>query len=100
MAPATPAPRPAAVDMNANGAQSGLGRRRILLIIGALMLGMLLAAVVAGVFRFSLSFWAASGGTVPPGQVVDLAFRALADGLPERCALRDVITNENRRDDH
>src|ERR1700745_738905 len=45
MAPGTPAPRPAAADMNANGAQSGLGRRRILLIIGALMLGMLLAAL-------------------------------------------------------
>jgi EmrB/QacA subfamily drug resistance transporter len=43
--PATPAPRPAAADINANGAQPGLGRRRILLIIGALMLGMLLAAL-------------------------------------------------------
>jgi AcrR family transcriptional regulator len=60
----------------------------------------LLAAVVAGVFRFSLTFWAASGSTVPPGQVVDLAFQALADGLPERCALRDVTTNENRKDGH
>lgn len=60
----------------------------------------LLAAVVAGVFRFSLTFWAASGGTVPPGQVVDLAFQALADGLPERCALRDITANENRKDDH
>src|SRR5438270_6345716 len=45
MAPATPAPRPAAADMNANGAQPGLGRRQILLITGALMLGMLLAAL-------------------------------------------------------
>jgi EmrB/QacA subfamily drug resistance transporter len=43
--PATPAPRPAAADINAKGAQPGLGRRRILLIIGALMLGMLLAAL-------------------------------------------------------
>jgi EmrB/QacA subfamily drug resistance transporter len=45
MASAIPAPRPTAVDINANGAQPGLGRRRILLIIGALMLGMLLAAL-------------------------------------------------------
>jgi EmrB/QacA subfamily drug resistance transporter len=45
MASATPAPRQAAADINANGAQPGLGRRRILLIIGALMLGMLLAAL-------------------------------------------------------
>lgn len=60
----------------------------------------LLSAVVAGVFRSSLTFWAASGGTVPPGQVVDLAFQALADGLPERCALRSVTANENRKDNH
>ncbi len=49
MASATPAPasgpQPAAVDPAGNGALPGLGRRRILLIIGALMLGMLLAAL-------------------------------------------------------
>jgi AcrR family transcriptional regulator len=59
----------------------------------------LLAAVAAGVFRSSLTFWAGSGGTVPPGQIADLAFEALADGLPERCALRDVTANKNRKDD-
>ena len=42
MASATPA---AAADMADNGAMPGLSRRRILLIIGALMLGMLLAAL-------------------------------------------------------
>jgi EmrB/QacA subfamily drug resistance transporter len=42
MASATPAP---AADITGNGAQPGLSRRRILLIIGALMLGMLLAAL-------------------------------------------------------
>jgi AcrR family transcriptional regulator len=50
----------------------------------------LLAATAAGVLRSSITFWAASGGTVPLDQIVDLAFRALADGLPERCALRQV----------
>ncbi len=49
MASATPAPaegpRPAAVNGTDDGALPGLGRRRILLIIGALMLGMLLAAL-------------------------------------------------------
>jgi len=49
MASATPAPaegsRPSQVDDAAEGALPGLGRRRILLIIGALMLGMLLAAL-------------------------------------------------------
>jgi EmrB/QacA subfamily drug resistance transporter len=45
MAPATPAPRPAAADITASGAQPALGRRSTLLIIGALMLGMLLAAL-------------------------------------------------------
>src|SRR5260370_22559010 len=49
MASATPAPvggpqRPAA-DVSADGALPGLGRRRILLIIGALMVGMVLAAL-------------------------------------------------------
>ena len=42
MASATPAP---AADIAGNGARPGLSRRRILLIIGALMLGMLLAAL-------------------------------------------------------
>ena len=49
MASATPAPaegpRPSQVDDAAEGALPGLGRRRILLIIGALMCGMLLAAL-------------------------------------------------------
>jgi EmrB/QacA subfamily drug resistance transporter len=42
MASATPAP---AADIDGNGALPGLSHRRILLIIGALMLGMLLAAL-------------------------------------------------------
>ncbi len=49
MASATPAPaggsQPLAADISGNGALPGLSRRRILLIIGALMLGMLLAAL-------------------------------------------------------
>ena len=50
----------------------------------------LLAATAASVLRASITFWAGSGGTVPLDRLVDLAFRALADGLPERCALRQV----------
>ena len=50
----------------------------------------LLAATAAGVFRASISFWAGSGGTVPLEHLVDQAFRALADGLPERCELRNI----------
>jgi AcrR family transcriptional regulator len=50
----------------------------------------LLAAMATGVFRSSMTFWGASGGTVPLDHLVDLAFRALADGLPERCNLRHV----------
>ncbi|HLH58778.1 MAG TPA: MDR family MFS transporter [Streptosporangiaceae bacterium] len=49
MASATPAPagghKPSTADASGHGALPGLGRRRILLIIGALMLGMLLAAL-------------------------------------------------------
>ena len=48
----------------------------------------LLAATAAGAFRASMTFWAASGGTVPLSRLIDLAFGALADGLPENCALR------------
>jgi EmrB/QacA subfamily drug resistance transporter len=45
MASATPAPAPGAQAESGGGAMPGLGRRQILLIIGALMLGMLLAAL-------------------------------------------------------
>ncbi|MGH3300275.1 MAG: MDR family MFS transporter [Streptosporangiaceae bacterium] len=45
MAQASRGPQPGAADITANGAQPSLGRRSILLIIGALMLGMLLAAL-------------------------------------------------------
>src|SRR5690242_7646527 len=49
MASATPAaagaPTPSAANITGNGALPGLSRRQILLIIGALMLGMLLAAL-------------------------------------------------------
>ncbi|MGO9190253.1 MAG: TetR family transcriptional regulator [Streptosporangiaceae bacterium] len=55
----------------------------------------LLAATAAGVLRASITFWAGSGGTVPLDQLVDLAFRALADGLPERCALRQVTDTKD-----
>ena len=58
----------------------------------------LLAATAAGVFRASMTFWAGSGGTVPLDQLIDLAFRALADGLPERCALRHVT--RHMKDSH
>ncbi len=61
----------------------------------------LLCAVATGVFRNSMSSWAASGGTVPLEQLIDLSFRALADGLPERCELRQVTGNTTaRKDDH
>ncbi len=57
----------------------------------------LLAAMASGVFRASMTFWAGSGGTVPLDQLIDLAFRALADGLPERCALRHVSASPGER---
>ena len=61
----------------------------------------LLAAMAAGVFRSSMNFWAGSGGTAPLDQLIDLAFRALADGLPERCELRHVTGHvADRKDNH
>ena len=50
----------------------------------------LLATLATGVFRSSMTFWANSSGTVRLDHLIDLAFRALADGLPEHCALRSV----------
>jgi AcrR family transcriptional regulator len=51
----------------------------------------LLAAMGAGAFRACISFWAGSGGAVPLPQLTDLAFGALADGLPENCDLRHAL---------
>ena len=51
----------------------------------------LLAASAASVFRASISFWAGSGGAVRLTQLIDLAFGALAAGLPENCDLRHVM---------
>jgi AcrR family transcriptional regulator len=50
-----------------------------------------LAAAVSGIVRSCVSFWAGSGGTVSLIQLLDQAFQALADGLPENTALRQII---------
>jgi AcrR family transcriptional regulator len=61
----------------------------------------LLCAVAVGAFRNSVTSWAASGGTVPLERLIDLSFRALADGLPEDCELRQITGNvTDRKDDH
>jgi AcrR family transcriptional regulator len=67
---------------------------------------LLLATAAMGVMRTAMSFWASSGGAVPLDQLVDGASRALADGLPEDCALRTIVATapaaaarlENRKD--
>jgi hypothetical protein len=51
---------------------------------------LLLASATTAVLRATMSFWAAAGGTVPLDQLVDAAYQALADGLPEDCALRGL----------
>lgn len=57
----------------------------------------LLCAVATGVFRNSMSAWAGSGGRVPLERFIDLSFRALADGLPEHCELRQVTDRKDGR---
>jgi AcrR family transcriptional regulator len=57
----------------------------------------LLAATATGVLRATITFWAGSGGTLPLDQLVDQAFRALADGLPESTPLRGVIARKDGR---
>lgn len=57
----------------------------------------LLAASATAVFRASMTFWASSGGTMPLGQLIDLEFQALADGLPEHCDVRYVSASPGGR---
>ena len=61
--------------------------------------GVLAAAAVA-VVRACLTFWAGAGGAAPLGQLIDQAFAALANGLPENSDLRRVPANvtEDRKD--
>jgi AcrR family transcriptional regulator len=54
--------------------------------------GVLAAAAVAMV-RSCISFWAGSGGATPLSQVMDQAFKALADGFPENSDLRRIAAN-------
>jgi AcrR family transcriptional regulator len=66
----------------------------------------LLAGAAMGVLRAAVTFWASSGGAMAIDHLVDLACRALADGLPEHGALRRItdlgaspVAPERRKDD-
>jgi AcrR family transcriptional regulator len=61
--------------------------------------GVLAAAAVA-VVRACLTFWAGAGGAAPLSQLIDQAFAALANGLPENSDLRRITANltEDRKD--
>jgi hypothetical protein len=54
--------------------------------------------------RTTAIFWATSGGAVPLDQLTEMAFRALADGLPDDAALRQAATptdsTAHRKDNH
>ncbi len=53
----------------------------------------ILAAAAVSMVRACLTFWAGSGGTIPLGQVIDQAFKTLADGFPENSDLRRITTH-------
>jgi AcrR family transcriptional regulator len=53
----------------------------------------ILAAAAVSMVRACLTFWAGSGGAVPLGQVIDQAFKTLADGFPENSDLRRITTH-------
>jgi AcrR family transcriptional regulator len=61
--------------------------------------GVLAAAAVA-VVRACLTFWAGAGGAAPLSKLIDQAFVALANGLPENSDLRRITANltEDRKD--
>ena len=54
-----------------------------------------MAAAAVGVVRACIAFWAGSGGTAYLGQLIDQAFRALADGLPEHGALLTMTSGKD-----
>lgn len=58
---------------------------------------MLLASAAMSVLRAIMSFWAAGGGVLSLDQLLDAGFQALADGLPENCALRDLARQAGTR---
>jgi AcrR family transcriptional regulator len=53
----------------------------------------ILAAAAVSMTRACLTFWAGTGGAMPLGQVIDQAFKALADGFPENSDLRRIMTS-------
>ncbi len=55
-----------------------------------------LAAVAVGVTRACTAFWGGSGGAVQLRQLIDHAFGALADGLPESSPLREIAASATR----
>ncbi|MGH3265700.1 MAG: TetR family transcriptional regulator [Trebonia sp.] len=59
-----------------------------------------LAAASVSMVRACLSFWAGAGGTVMLGQLIEQAFKALADGFPEDGDLRRIAVpmTEARKD--
>jgi len=59
-----------------------------------------LAAAAVSMVRACLTFWAGTGGATPLGQLIDQAFKALADGFPENSDLRRMTVNvtEDRKD--
>jgi AcrR family transcriptional regulator len=62
---------------------------------------LVLAAASVGIFRACMAFWGGSAGAVPLGQLVEQAFRGLAEGLPEDSAFRGIqatVTGQNVTD--
>ena len=53
----------------------------------------ILAAAAVSVVRACLTFWAGTGGATPLSQLIDQAFKALGDGLPENNDLRRITAN-------
>ena len=58
-----------------------------------------LAAASVSMVRACLTFWAGTGGTVPLGQLIDQAFKALGDGFKEDSDLRRITANVTDRKD-
>jgi AcrR family transcriptional regulator len=57
-----------------------------------------LAAAAVSMVRACLFFWAGVGGTVPLGELIEQAFKALGDGFPENSDLRGITASVDRKD--
>jgi len=54
---------------------------------------LLLVSALMGVMRAVVMIWAGVGGAVTLERLTDAAFQSLAEGFPEQCELRSIVSD-------